>query len=374
MGSSHRLPETARAAVLVKPGEPLEVRELPVPRPEPGAIVVRVLAATVCGTDVHMWEGGLGTARVELPIVAGHEVVGEAVALGDGAELDSLGIPIRPGDRLIWTHESCGHCHSCTILRQEELCTSRRIGMFNPISRFPYMAGAFAEYSYVWPRAGRVRVPDEVTDAWAAAAGCALRTVVNAFQRIGPIDGRHQLVIQGAGPLGLFATALASLRNPGRLIVIGGPKERLEVARRWGADAVVDIGVASTRDARRAEILELTGGRGPDVLLEMSGGRDAFSEGLDMLAAGGRYMVVGTTGGGAQSINAPQIVGKELTILSTNSANADAFALGLQLMARHRDRFDWDAMLGREYPLEGVTEALGRMQRYEEIKSVIRPG
>jgi threonine dehydrogenase-like Zn-dependent dehydrogenase len=367
------LPASARAAVLAAVGEPLEVRELPVPAPEPGALIVRVRAATVCGTDVHIWEGGLGTAAVSLPIVPGHEIVGEIVALGEGAGRDSVGRPLRAGDRVIWTHESCGRCHYCTEMRQEELCRSRRIGMFQAIDRFPYLAGGFAEYSYVWPRAGRLRVPDEVEDAWAAAASCALRTVVNAFNRLGPLDHRHHVVIQGAGPLGLFATALASLRSPRSLTVVGAPAQRLEIARRWGATATVDLAEAPDAAQRRERLLALTEGRGPDVLFELSGGRDAFAEGLELVAPGGRYMVVGTTGGGRQSIDAPLIVGRELTILSTNSANTDAFALGLELLARHRDRFDWNAMIGREYSLDRATDALRSMQRYEEIKAVIRP-
>jgi threonine dehydrogenase-like Zn-dependent dehydrogenase len=180
-------------------------------------------------------------------------------------------------------------------------------------------------------------------------------------------------VIQGAGPLGLFATAIASLRQPGRLVVVGAPAGRLELASEWGADEVVDINVDTSREERRRRILDAVGPRGADIAMELSGGRDAFAEGLELLGDGGRYMVVGTIGGGTQQVNAPVIVWKALTILSNKSAFTDSYAAALQFMDRHRDRFDWSRMLSTVYPLERTTEALESMERFAEIKAVVRP-
>lgn len=366
------LPKSARAAVMTAFGEPLEIRELPVAEPESGALTVKVLASTICGTDVHFWHGH-GNAGWRLPVVLGHEIVGSVAAIGSGADVDSLGQPLRVGDRVIWTHGPCGHCHNCTMLRHPEWCTNLRMGMGQPVGEHPFLAGGFAEYSYVWPSSGRVKVPDVVEDGWAAAASCALRTVISAFERLGELDDRNTLVIQGAGPLGLFATAVASIRKPKRLVVVGGPAERLALAREWGADTVVDIASEATPEARRERVLEAVGPRGADVVMEMSGGRNAFAEGVELLGDGGRYMVVGTIGGGNQSVNAPLVVMKALTILSNKSAFTGSFAAAVEFMARHRDRFDWGRMLGNEYPLERTTEALERMERFEEIKAVIRP-
>ena len=366
------MPTTARAAVMTQFSAPLEIRELPVLEPEPRALVVRVRAAGICGTDVHFWHGH-GNTSWRLPVVLGHEIVGEVAAVGAGADVDSLGRPLAVGDRVIWTHGPCGRCYNCTILHHEEWCSNLRMGMSQPVEEPPHLAGGFAEYSYVWPSSGRVRVPDAVEDGWAAAASCALRTVMAAFNRLGELDGRHTVVIQGAGPLGLFATAIASLRRPRRLIVIGAPAERLQLALDWGADEVVDLTVDTTPEARRERVLKAVGPRGTDVAFELSGGRNAFAEGLELLGDGGRYMVVGTISGGTQPVNAPLIVMKALTILSTKSAFTDSFAAALDFMERHRDRFEWGRMLSREYPLERTTEALERMERFEEIKAVIRP-
>ena len=366
------VPRSARAAVLTAFGEPLEIRALPVGRPEPGALTVRVRASTICGTDVHFWRGE-GNAHWRLPVVLGHEIVGEVAAIGAGADLDSLGTPLQVGDRVVWTHGPCGHCHNCTVNQHPEWCSNIRMGHSHPIAEPPYMAGGFAEYSYVWPSSGRVRVPETVEDGWAAAASCALRTVISAFDGLGPVDERHTVVIQGAGPLGLFATAIASLKNPRRLIVVGAPAERLELATEWGAHEVVDITVDATREERRRRILDAVGSRGADVAMELSGGRGAFAEGIEMLGDGGRYMVVGTIGGGNQEVNAPMIVWKALTILSNKSAFTDSYAAAIAFLERHRDRFDWGRMLSRTYPLEQATQALESMERFQEIKAVIRP-
>jgi L-iditol 2-dehydrogenase len=366
------LPATARAAVMTEFSAPLEIRELPVPEPEPRALVVKVRAASICGTDVHFWHGH-GNSTWRLPVVLGHEIVGEVAAIGAGADVDSLGRPLAIGDRVIWTHGPCGHCYNCTVLHHEEWCSNIRMGMSQPVEEPPHLAGGFAEYSYVWPSSGRVRVPDAVEDGWAAAASCALRTVISAFKRLGEIDESQTVVIQGAGPLGLFATAIASLRRPRRLVVIGAPAERLQLALDWGADEVVDLTADTTPEARRERVLEAVGPRGADVALELSGGRNAFAEGLELLGDGGRYMVVGTIGGEPQPVAVHRITNRELEVKGTYGAEIGSYHKALEFMKRTRGDYDFGLMLGERYGLHEVTTALERNRSLAEIKPVIDP-
>ena len=105
-------PKTSRAAVVAAYGQPIEIRELPVPREEelePNALLVRVDVASICGSDVHQWDG-LTQALVpaSLPIILGHEMMGSVVAFGPGPREDSIGQPLQEGDRLLWTHVYCG--------------------------------------------------------------------------------------------------------------------------------------------------------------------------------------------------------------------------------------------------------------------------
>lgn len=103
------IPGTGRAAVIAEFGGPIEIWEYPVTAPEPGAILAKVTAATLCGSAVHLWEGAF-SEQYSPPLVPGHEAVGEIIAFGDGARTDSIGAVLHVGDRVIWEHEACRRC------------------------------------------------------------------------------------------------------------------------------------------------------------------------------------------------------------------------------------------------------------------------
>lgn len=364
-----------KAAVLEHFNEPLVVQEFPVPAPTQGALLVKIELATVCGSDLHVWANHLGsTYSLPLPLVLGHEMVGEIVAIGEGADVDSLGEPLKLGDRVIWSNEGCGRCYECTVLHEQRLCTNRKLVGLTGSSSAPHFTGAFAEYGYITPGQGRVRVPDAVESGWASAASCALRTVINTVEAAGRIDYLDSVVVQGSGPLGLFATALVSTLGPQNLIVIGAPADRLKLAEEWGASATVSIEDFASTEERRERVLQLTGGRGASVVLELSGGRGAVAEAIDMLQPAGRLIISGTVGGDRQSIDASRITTRGLRVQGSMSGDIDSYYKALRFLEQHQGRFDWNRMLGKEYGLDEVTDALHAMQRMEEIKPVIVPG
>ena len=371
------LPRTARAAVVAEYGKPIEIRELPVPREaelEPGALLVRVEVASICGSDVHQWEGMTqALAPASLPIVLGHEMMGTVVAFGAGPREDSIGHPLKEGDRLLWTHVYCGQCYECRVQHTPTLCRRKKQYMRTNCERFPYLVGGFAQYCYVFPPSGRVRIPDGVPDGVASAASCALRTVVHALDRLGRIESHERVLIQGAGPLGLFATAVASDAGIRDLIVVGAPSARLALAQRWGARAVVSVEELPTAEARLARVKELTGGAGADVVFELSGAPYAFAEGIDFLRPGGRYAVVGQLGGPLTPVQAALIVRKQATILGVQSADIGQFWKALEFVRATADRFDFEAMLTTRYPLAKINEAIQSMRAFREIKPLVLP-
>ncbi|MBI4506046.1 MAG: zinc-binding dehydrogenase [Chloroflexi bacterium] len=371
------LPKTCHAAVVTAFGEPLEIRELPVVQErdlEPGALLVRVDVASVCGSDVHQWEGiTQALVPAELPIVLGHEMMGTVVAFGPGTREDSIGQPLKEGDRILWTHAFCGQCYECRVQHTPTLCRRKRQYMRLNCERFPYLTGGFAQYCYVFPASGRVRIPEGVPDGVASAASCALRTVMHAFDRLGRIEPHQRVVVQGAGPLGLFATSMASYAGVRELIVIGAPERRLALARRWGAQEVVSVEEFATAEQRVARVKELTGGLGGDVIMELSGASYAVAEGLEMLRPGGRYVVVGQLGGPLTPIQAALIVRKQATILGVQSADIGQFWKALNFVQRAGERFDFEAMLTTRYPLGQINEAIQSMRAFREIKPLILP-
>src|SRR5690349_15705891 len=121
------LPTMTKAAVLTEHGAALSPRDLPLPDElEPGAALVRITCTTLCGTDVHLWSGQM-TFPGMLPMVLGHEMAGEVVAVGDGTT-DTFGKEISPGDRIGWSESTCGKCYGCAILREPVACASRGYG------------------------------------------------------------------------------------------------------------------------------------------------------------------------------------------------------------------------------------------------------
>jgi threonine dehydrogenase-like Zn-dependent dehydrogenase len=367
------IPKTSRAACVVSFRKPVEIREVPIPEGlEPGAILVKIEVGSICGSDVHLWQGELGT-RLPLPVILGHEMMGRVASLGPGVTRDSIGEPLAEGDRLVWTHGSCGECYMCRVTHQPTLCPNRRMYMFSNCERPPYLLGGFAEYCYVLPTSGRVKVPDEVPSELASAASCALRTVVHGFDRLGRIEDRETVVVQGAGPLGLFSAAMAVRAGAQQIIVLGAPAERLAVAERWGVAHTIDIGEVPDPRTRRRMIRDWTDGRGADVVIEVSGGPTAFPEGIDIARRGGRYLVIGQVGDYQASIAPRLVVEKQLTVLGVMSGDTEHYYKALQFLKHNRDRFSFADTLSSRYRLEQINEGLEAMRGFREIKPLVVP-
>ena len=192
--------ETARAAVFSEVGRPLQIQEFRVPQDiEPGAALCKVRMSTICGSDLHTISG---RRREPTPIILGHEIIGEVVALGDGLERDGFGDELRVGDRVTWSiMASCGDCFYCNLDLPQKCESLRKYG-HTSCDESPHLTGGYAELVYLWPGTAIFRVPDALPDEVATPANCALATVVNGMDAIGLAAG-ETVLIQGAGLLGL---------------------------------------------------------------------------------------------------------------------------------------------------------------------------
>lgn len=367
------IPEFARAAVVREFGKPIQIEEVPIPKEvEPRALLVKIDATSMCGTDVHLWEGSLAL-KVDLPVILGHEMVGTIVAMGEDSELDSVGNLLKIGDRVVWTHSDCGHCYFCTIARQPTLCSHRRSYMYESMEKPPFLMGAFATYGYILPGSGRVKVPDEVNDVKASLSSCAFRSVINATDQVGEIKATDTVVIQGTGPLGILATGVMRQAGAKRIIAIGAPESRLELAREFGADEVISIDEVKSSTDRLNRVLELTGGMGADVVFEFSGHPVAFAEGLQLVRKGGRYMVVGQLGEGKTDVQPSLITKKNIRVMGSFSGDVSHYWEALQFIAAYQDKYPFHKLITHEYSLDEINVCIQRMQAFEEIKPVIYP-
>lgn len=372
------IPTSTLAAVLTEHGAPLELQELPLPDAlEAGAALVRITCTTLCGTDIEIWAGKMSFPGM-LPMVLGHEMVGEVIAVGEGA-VDALGEPLAVGDRIGWSESVCGRCLGCTVLRQPVACSRRGYGFLQRSDTPPYATAGLSEYAYVTPGAQKLRLPAEVKDTWASAAGCAAKTVLRAFERAGGVRPGSRVVVQGSGALGLFATAVASISGAGTVITVGAPAARLELAERFGADHTVDIGAppasgdAGGSDATVARVMELTDGRGADLVLDFAGAPSVGPEAIGMAAQRGTVAIVGSTGPAGDPFPLSAVMGKELTVVGSLNGDVSDYFRSIEFFRTFADRFPWDELFSAPCGLERASDRIANMHRLGEVKAVIDP-
>ncbi len=363
---------TAKAAVLVRFNEPLELRDYPLTEtPGAGEALVRVEMAGICGTDVHLWKGELA---VPLPLIMGHETVGRIDRLGSGLERDWRGARLAVGDRVTWASSIvCGECFYCRVKRQPTRCLSRKAyGISYCADEPPHLRGGYAEWIHLRAGTAIFRLPDELDTAAVVGAGCALATAIHGAEHC-PIGWTDSVVVQGTGPVGLAAIAVARQSGARRIIAIGGPEHRLELARRFGADVAIDF--ASTGPAERRErVLAETGGYGADVVLECAGVPEAVLEGPDLCCDGGRYLVLGQyANAGNIWFNPHVITRKQLQIFGSwgfEPRHVDR-ALTFLTLARWRELFAWE--ITHRFPLAEAAAALETVRQWKAGKTVLIP-
>lgn len=354
-----------RAALVTMARGPVEVRDVQKPDLEPTAMLAEVEAATLCGTDVHFWEGQI--RQEGMPYIPGHETAGRVVEL-NGERYDIFGERLKPGDRILMAYPWCGHCYYCTVANQPTLCPNAgRFGR-QRIDQYPYLLGGCAEYHYVPTGSDIIKIPDSVSSPLAASAACALRTVMHGFELLGAIAPHETVVIQGSGPIGLYSLAVARDRGANKVFVIGAPSSRLQVAMDWGADETLSIEEVTDVRSRREWVLERTGRRGADVVIQAASGA-AIPEGLEMTRQGGRFLSIGA-GGGSGSIS-PATFGSK-TYIGFRAGAARHYHQALTFLATRR-HIKFEQMLSREFPLERVHEALQGMAEGREVKPVVLP-
>jgi L-iditol 2-dehydrogenase len=243
-----------KAAVMTGPREKIELWELDDPTIEPGGVLLETVASEVCGTDVHLHHGRL--AGVPYPIIPGHISVGRVLE-ADGVDADSMGVPLAPGDVVTFydVHETCHACYYCTVAEQPNRCPQRRVyGITYSADEGPL--GGWAERIYLKPGVQILRLPDSLSADDVIGGGCGLFTGFAAVER-GDLAMGDTVLVQGTGPVGLSAIAFAMLRGAGKVIAIGDPEARLQLARLLGADVTLSVSEHSP-DERDGAIRELT--------------------------------------------------------------------------------------------------------------------
>jgi threonine 3-dehydrogenase len=273
----------------------LELGDVPVPTPGPRDVLVRVKKTGICGTDRHIYEWGAWSAnRIKPPLVAGHEFVG--IVEDTGVAVES----VRPGDRVSGEgHIGCGHCYACRT-GQGHICD--RVDIIGVD-----VQGCFAPYVCL-PESNIWKVDAAICDDQAALFdpfGNAMHTVMAQ-----PISGKQVLVL-GCGAIGLMAVGILHVGGADKVIAVDPVPAKRELATIMGADAVLEA-------ADEATVKAMTDRDGVDVMLEMSGSPQAFTEGFKCVRSGAEVSLLGISHSEIALEWAEQVIFKGLTIHGIN--------------------------------------------------------
>ena len=353
------------------PKAALEVREHRRPSLQDGGLLLETLASEVCGTDVHLHDGHLDT--VPWPIIPGHVSCGRVVE-AKGSPKDPFGEEIVPGDVVTFydVFGQCGSCYSCLVAKQETRCPHRRVYGITT-SANDGLLGGWSTHIELRPGVKTLKLRD-VSVLEFMGGGCGLPTGFSAVERGGVVFG-DTVVIQGAGPVGQSAAIFAKLCGAGRVLMIGGPKDRIEAARARGLDDGLDITEAKSAAERRSWVLERTQQRGADLAIEATGNPAAVKEALEFVRDGGRVVVVGQyTDAGDITISPHRHLNrKHITLLGSWGYEFRHLFLSLEGLRRTRSRFDWGGFVTREYTLDQAGAAIADMREQRVLKALVRP-
>lgn len=366
---------TGRIARFDEPGQPFRIETVTLPAVGPGEVLVRVIRANICGSDVHAWHGTFATRGLggQLPTVLGHEMVGAVAALGDGVTTDSNGKPIGEGTRVVFPYfYSCHTCRSCLNGRRNA-CLNLRMAMLGRADEAPFFVGGYGDYYLVPAGAVVYTVPDSVGDDIAAGANCALSQVIYGLERADLQLGEH-VVVQGAGALGLYAVAVAKARGAASVIAIDGVPERLELAKAFGADAVLDLNEVATPKDRVKAVRKLTDGQGADVAVEVVGHPSAIDEGLQMLAQFGRYVEIGNINiGQTFAFDPSRFVFSNKTMVGVSLYDPAVLSRALTFLERHQHELPFARLAAAPYPLDDINEAFASADGKRDVRASIAP-
>lgn len=337
-----------RAVIYDEPGR-FEVREVAVPEPGPGEVLIRVLVAGVCGTDLHLHDGEFGPTY---PLTPGHEFVGQVVAVGAGTAAEMIGRRF-----VVDNTGSCGHCVECRRARPA-YCQ-------NLIAQGVNAPGGFAEY--VVTSSGRCFAVDDL-DPETAVFTEPVACVVHGLDVLGLQPGANVLLF-GAGPTGLVLTQLLARSGASELTVAAPTQAKLDLARAGGADQTVLVDRADP--ASSLDQLRKAAPDGFDVVIDATGAVAVLAQTLALTRTGGTVFVYGMTSQAAVWSIAPyDIFRRELTI---KGSFAQQFSFDRALSALRSDRVKTEGMISRRFSLDAYDEALAAVADSSVVKAVIVP-
>jgi len=367
------VPARARAAVLVEKGR-LEFRDFPLRAIRNDEILVRVEACGICGTDIHCFKNDPFNL---CPVVLGHEGTGEVVAVGSDVRMDSVGKPVRPGDKIVTSTMETSE--KCMIAKynptKANLCDDLRIYGLLPDEPDNHFNGYFGEYLIIRPGSSFFVVNDMSLDLRVLIEPAAVAAhALERAKKTGLINFRSRVIVQGCGPIGLMMIAIIRTAGVNNIIAIDGNASRLETARRMGADHIINIRDHPERQSLIGAVGKLTKGLGAHFAFQVTGVPAAASTIWKLVRRGGGICEVGFfVDGGECSINPHEdICKKEIMLVGSWAYNSWEYPNAYHFLQRaERIGLPVEKLITHHFSLDRINEAFQTNIRQEGIKIVV---
>jgi threonine 3-dehydrogenase len=283
-----------KALIKEKPVRGATFTDLTIPQIGEDELLVRVQAAAICGTDIHIYQWNeYASSRIRLPLLFGHEYAAEVVEVGKGVT------HFKKGDRVAAeTHVPCGHCYQCTTGFQHICKDMKILGV--------HMNGAFAEYS-VLPAVCTWKLDPAISYEIGATME-PFGIGVHAISKTKPAG--KKVIVFGCGPIGIYAQMVAKLSGAEYVIGVDITKERLDLARKMGTDIVLNAKEVNVVE----EVVKITKGLGTDIVVELTGNRAVVNDATKTLRRGGDIVLVGLYSGMVELDLVNNIIYKEANV------------------------------------------------------------
>jgi 5-exo-hydroxycamphor dehydrogenase len=366
------------AAVYRSMGAPLETKRYPVTQPVRGQALLSLEASGICGTDLHILRGRL---KFPGPLILGHEFIGRVEALNGVDPHDGLGHRLKVGDVAV----ACVAvpCESCFSCRHGETASCLKFGVtyLKDPDASPHFHGGYAEFLYS-PLSNLVRIPPGVSVMAAAAFPCAGPTIIRACAYAGGLEKGELVVVQGTGPVGLFAIAWAATAGCTVVAIGSGTSpHRTQRAKALGARQVLDYRTTTVEQraaAVKALARKLKRGDGADVVIETSGAPSAVPEGLGLLRTRGRYLIPGQySTSGAVTIQPELITFRALRLIGSGQYTLADVGAYLHFLRKRTDlQRKFEACITHRFTVDRAVAAIAAVEAGEEtVKAVfVRKG
>jgi putative phosphonate catabolism associated alcohol dehydrogenase len=359
-----------RAAVYDAPNAPFVIRQYPVRDVKPGEVLARVAMATICRSDIHSYQGHRPNP---CPGVLGHEIIGVVEQIGDDIKNDMRGDRLQIGDRVTWTeYFHHGESYNRDIQDLPQKSPGLRKYGHDLAGDDPHFLGGFADYCYIMPGTGILKLPDELSDEEATPLNCGVATMISMVEAAS-IKMGDCVVVQGLGLLGLYGCAIAKARGASKIIGLDGVSTRLEKAKLFGADETIDI-MSMNEDELVSNVRSLCPSDGADVVMEVCGIASVVPTGIHMLRVGGRYVIGGLVNpNDTFTLDGNEILKNLITLKGVHNYHPRHLIQALDFVMANRTRFPFKDLVDSKFSLDQLNEAFTKAAERSVLRAAVIP-